>query len=74
MFIIYILNMDAIILSGGFAKRLLPISEFIPKSLFPLGGKPILDHIIQKLNAIGIRKIYISTNKKFSDQFEYFIS
>jgi glucose-1-phosphate thymidylyltransferase len=66
--------MEAVILSGGFAKRLLPISEFIPKPLLPLGGRPILDHIISKVKAIGIENIYLSVNKRFSDQFLYYAS
>ncbi len=66
--------MDGIILSGGFARRLVPISEFIPKPLLPLGGKPILDHIVEKLISINVKKIYLSVNKKFADQFQYYIS
>jgi glucose-1-phosphate thymidylyltransferase len=66
--------METIILSGGFAKRLLPISEFIPKPLLPLGGRPILDHIIAKVTGLGIDRIYLSVNKRFHDQFEYYAS
>lgn len=66
--------MEAIILSGGFAKRLLPISEFIPKPLLPLGGKPILDHILSRIIPLNVNTVFLSVNKRFSDQFEYYAS
>ncbi len=66
--------MKAIVLCGGFAKRLLPISEFIPKPLFPLGGKPLVDHIVDRIINIKINDIYLSVNKKFQDQFKYYAS
>ncbi len=64
--------MKAIILCGGFAKRLLPISEFIPKPLLPIAGRPLIDYIVDKISAIKPDKIYLSVNKKFQDQFGYY--
>jgi glucose-1-phosphate thymidylyltransferase len=66
-------NMDALILCGGFAKRLEPITEFIPKMLLPVNGKPLLDYIISDVSSLGVDNIIISTNQKFLPQFEYFI-
>ncbi len=65
--------MDALILCGGFATRLEPISLFMPKALLPIGGRPLLDHIVDDIAKNGINKIVIATNKKFADQFEYWI-
>ncbi len=65
--------MILIILAGGFAKRLMPISEFIPKPLLPVSGKPIIDHILDHVKNLNFEKIIISTNSKFSDQFKYYI-
>ncbi len=65
--------MDALILCGGFATRLEPITLFVPKPLLPIGGKPILDHIIENVERQGIGRIVLSTNRKFGDQFEYWI-
>ncbi|MEM0161410.1 MAG: nucleotidyltransferase family protein [Thermoplasmata archaeon] len=66
--------MILIILAGGFAKRLMPISEFIPKPLLPVSGKPIIDHILDHVKNLNFEKIIISTNYKFSDQFRYYIN
>jgi len=38
--------MDALVLCGGFAKRLEPITLFVPNPLLPIGGKPIIDYIV----------------------------
>ncbi len=64
--------MRSIVLCGGYAQRLLPISEFIPKPLLFVNGKPILDHIVDKIIEIGIKDIAISTNKRFEKHFIYY--
>ena len=65
--------MEALILCGGFATRLEPITLFIPKPLLPVGGKPVIEYIVSDISSLGIKKITISTNKKFADQFEYWM-
>ena len=62
--------MDAIILAAGYAVRLYPLTKNIPKSLLRVAGKPLIEHIIEKLDPIGaINKIYITTNDKFEQHF-----
>lgn len=66
--------MKAILLAGGFGQRLKPISEFVPKPLLPLNGKPLLDFIINKIEDIDeIDEILISTNKYFENHFLYWM-
>src|SRR5690349_8876712 len=66
--------MDVILLCGGFGKRMEPIGLFLPKALLPIRGRPLIDHIIGDLdNYKEIERIIISTNKKFVDQFEYYV-
>src|SRR5438445_1793543 len=67
--------MKALILCGGFATRLEPITYFIPKPLLPIGvgGKPIVKYIIEDLASSGVHEIILSTNAKFSQYFEYWI-
>lgn len=64
--------MIAIILAGGYAKRLWPITLNRPKALLPIAGKPMIDHIIEKLTPLSplITKIIISTNLRFQPQFQ----
>lgn len=42
--------MNALILAAGLGTRLKPITDYIPKALFPINGKPLLQHIIEKLS------------------------
>ena len=66
--------MEALILCGGFATRLEPITLFVPKPLLPIGGRPILDRIVDDAaKTKEVKRIIISTNKKFGDQFEYWM-
>ena len=41
--------MKALILSAGFGTRLLPYTREIPKPLFTIMSKPVLEHVIKKL-------------------------
>ncbi len=49
--------MRAVILAGGLGTRLRPYTTVIPKPLVPVGGRPILEHIIWSLHRHGIRKV-----------------
>ena len=62
--------MEAIILAAGYATRLYPLTENIPKPLLKVRGKPIVEHIIGRLESIGlVKKILIVTNDKFYSHF-----
>ena len=52
---------NAIILSAGQGKRLLPLTETRPKCMLPVAGKTILEWQIQKLLAAGIEQAHIVT-------------
>ena len=62
--------MDAIILAAGYATRLYPLTKNKPKPLLHVARKPIVEHIIRKIEEIkDINKIYIVTNDKFEGHF-----
>ncbi len=66
--------MKAVILAGGFAKRLWPLTKDTPKPLLPVAGRPMIEHILEKLSAVdNLEKIYISTNSKFGDHFSQWL-
>lgn len=56
--------MKAVILAGGYGKRLRPLTNSIPKVLIPIGRKPILEIIIEQLKENGFREIYLTTGYK----------
>jgi glucose-1-phosphate thymidylyltransferase len=67
--------MIAIILAAGYATRLYPITLNQPKPLLKVSGKPIVEHIINKvLSFNNIEKIYIITNNKFYTHFSSWLN
>lgn len=54
--------MKAMILAAGFGTRLLPFTENIPKPLFTLSGRPILDILIRNLQQAGFSSIMLNTH------------
>jgi glucose-1-phosphate thymidylyltransferase len=61
--------MKTIILAGGYATRLWPITKTKPKPLLPTGRKKIIDHIYEKVKEFDL-PIIISTNKRFEEHFK----
>jgi NDP-mannose synthase len=47
----------AVILAGGLGMRLRPYTTILPKPLVPVGDRPILEHIIRRLHASGVRTV-----------------
>ena len=65
--------MDAIILAGGFAKRMWPLTKNKPKQLLNLAGKPMLDYVIKSLNNLDFDRIIVSVNSFFAPQFQEYL-
>ncbi|MBI4238651.1 MAG: NTP transferase domain-containing protein [Deltaproteobacteria bacterium] len=76
--------MKAVILAGGEGRRLRPYTTILPKPLMPLGQKPILEYVIERLVRAGIRDIavsvgylsglieaYFGSGEKWNAQLEY---
>ena len=51
--------LPVVILAGGLATRMMPITEKIPKSLIEVAGKPFIIHQLEYLKAQGVGKIVI---------------
>ena len=49
-----------LIMAGGFGKRMMPLTEHLPKPMLVVGDKPILEHIIANAKAQGFSKFVIS--------------
>ena len=59
--------MKCLIPAGGFGRRLYPLTINMPKALLQYKGKPLINHILEKI-PVGI-DIFISTNQRFADAF-----
>lgn len=69
------IHIEAIVLAAGYATRLYPLTENMPKPLLTIAGKPMVEHIIGKLETISaLNKIYIITNDKFEQHFKRWLA
>jgi glucose-1-phosphate thymidylyltransferase len=59
----------AIVLAGGYATRLYPLTRDRPKHLLEVGGRPILELLLERLPLDQLDAVYIVTNAKFAEQF-----
>ncbi len=65
--------MKAMILAAGLGTRLLPYTNHTPKPLFTIGGRPLLEDTIRRLERVGCREIMINTHH-LHEQIEAFVS
>jgi glucose-1-phosphate thymidylyltransferase len=61
--------MRAIILAAGYATRLAPLTDSIAKQLLPVGGRPMLDWVCDKVEEVT-DDIHVITNARFAADFE----
>ncbi|SDJ94956.1 glucose-1-phosphate thymidylyltransferase [Halovenus aranensis] len=67
--------MDAIVLAGGYATRLWPITKSRPKMLLPIGEQTVIGTVFEELEADDrIDDVYVSTNEKFAAEFEEYLA
>ncbi|NLP11474.1 nucleotidyltransferase family protein [bacterium] len=63
--------MKALVLAAGYATRLYPLTKDFPKPLLTVGGKAILDYLIDNMrNLPGLDAVYVVTNSKFTPHFQ----
>ncbi len=66
--------MKALILAAGYATRLYPLNQKLPKALLPIGNETILGHIVSLVNQIpDCREIIIVANHKFIEDFNLWL-
>lgn len=55
-------ELQAVVMAGGFGKRLYPLTEEMPKPMLPVGGRPMLEWIIGQLREAGIYQVNLTTH------------
>ena len=66
--------MKVILLAGGFGTRLAEYTDIIPKPMVPVGGKPILWHIMKTYAHFGHKDFYVALGYKSEVIKEYFLN
>ncbi|MFB6074443.1 MAG: sugar phosphate nucleotidyltransferase [Haloarculaceae archaeon] len=63
--------MKAVVLAGGYATRLWPVTKQRPKMLLPVGETTVIDRILTELESDDrIDEVFVSTNERFAEDFE----
>jgi len=64
-------RLDAIVLAAGYATRLYPLTLTVAKPLLPVGGRPMLDWLLDRVGELdGLGGVHVVTNSKFAADFE----
>ncbi|MFW5948215.1 MAG: nucleotidyltransferase family protein [Halolamina sp.] len=67
--------MKAIVLAGGYATRLWPITRNRPKMFLPVGDGTVIDDVFADLEADDrVEEVYVSTNERFADDFHKYLA
>jgi glucose-1-phosphate thymidylyltransferase len=62
---------NALVLAAGYATRLRPLTDDVAKSLLPVGGRPMLDWILDKLEEVdSLGAIHVITNSRYAHDFD----
>lgn len=58
------LPIQAVVMAGGSGTRLRPLTENLPKPMVPVGGRPMLERIIEQLRDAGVSRVMVTTHYK----------
>ncbi len=64
----------AVIPVAGLGTRLLPLTKSVAKELLPLGGKPVLQHVVEEMQDAGVHRIVMITSEEKDDIKNHFRS
>jgi glucose-1-phosphate thymidylyltransferase len=60
----------AVILAAGYATRLRPLTDDVPKHLLPVGDRPMLDWVLDRIREVeDVDVIHLVTNSRFASSF-----
>ena len=60
-------NLEIVILAAGKGTRM---KSSLPKILHPLGGKPIIEHVLDTARSLNPMKIHLVLNKEIKNEFD----
>jgi glucose-1-phosphate thymidylyltransferase len=64
--------MKGVILAAGYATRLRPLTDDVPKHLLPVGGRPMLDWVLDRVREVReVDALHLVTNSRFAPAFRH---
>lgn len=66
------LPLQAVVMAGGLGTRLRPLTDNIPKPMLSVGGRPLMELTIEKLQKAGIEHVDVSTNYRAANIVDHF--
>ena len=61
-----------VLMAGGMGTRLRPYTEHVPKPMLPVGGKPIIQTIVESFAGQGFRRFFFAVNYRAEDIIRHF--
>ena len=55
---------SAMVLAAGLGTRLRPVTDTIPKPLVEIGGRPLIDHALDRLALAGVERVVVNVHHK----------
>lgn len=64
--------MEVVILCGGKGTRSYPFTEYLPKVMIPISGRPIIVHLMEIYASQGFKKFILAAGHRKETLFDYF--